>query len=80
MTGIKPVMHFGAISMFIFVVHGILRHPWTDMLKTHQETVFSESGSTDWILTMISFVCWFGWILIAAAAIKAVYEFVWQKS
>lgn len=79
LTGLKPVMCYGALSMFVFVVHGILRYPWTDMLSAHQSALFVQSQTTDWMLTLISFVSWFGWILIAAAAIKAVYELAWRQ-
>ena len=72
-------MCYGALSMFVFVVHGILRYPWTDMLSAHQSALFVQSQTTDWMLTLISFVSWFGWILIAAAAIKAVYELAWRQ-
>lgn len=80
LTRMRTVMRFGAMSMFVFVLHGFLRHPWTGMLNDRQKALFAETGTTDWALTLVSFAGWFAWVVIASLVVEAVYRRLWAKA
>lgn len=69
----KPLLWFGALSPFVFLIHGILREPFTAWVNAEQNALYDASGHYSAVLTLGVFVIWFAFVLLAALGAKKVF-------
>lgn len=72
----RPLVWFGGLSSFVFLVHGWMRHPVVDWLDQVQRTQFAANGSFHTGLTWAVFVGWFIAVVGMAWESRALYRFL----
>lgn len=76
-----PVLWFGHLSAFVFLVHGWMREPMTTWLDGIQTAQYAADRTFQSGLTMEAFLLWFAGVLVMAVVAKGLYRpmFNWAE-